>query len=509
MVKHILRMTGLQHEDLKPSLMSFLALFFLLLSYYLVKPLRDSRFFMYFNADQLPFFYLVSPIAALIITKIFNFFVERVSARKLLIITYGLMAACKVAFTLLMQFSNAWSTAVFFIWASVYFSLVLSILWATINSAFASEQAERCFGLIAIGATLGGIVGSKVSGLLVESVLKDWTLLLSVLSMVVALGLTLLIPKGQSQKSQNSLASAEAEDTPKTTAKVSSHSKPGPWDDIKSLLQRPYMRGIAFMVFALALASTVVNLQVYQQIDDVLARQTYQQVFRDWDPEQQHFAEIRELKGKAKPQVTAALQALNTHVTPDHKPLEAQYTQYQSQLEGETRKLFANVYFWQGILGIILLGVVARILFQYVGLSWSTILLPCFFVGVLILLFFPLETLVLQGILIGAGALNYSLNNATKELLYTPTTPQARYQHKPLIEGPIMRLGDVSASIFKIGVAGSLAGTIVLSHQWQSRILLSIGLIASVLWIVMIWYTGRQYDKNQQAEIKSQELDLA
>ncbi len=504
MVQYFLRITGLKHADLKPSLLSFLALFFLLLSYYLVKPLRDSRFFMYFNADQLPFFYLISPVAALIITKIFNFFVERIRARKLLLATYGLMMACKLVFTVLMQFSNAWSTAVFFIWASVYFSLVLSILWATINSAFVSEQAERCFGIIAIGATLGGIVGSKVSGLLVESVLKDWTLLLSVISMLVALGLTLLI--------QEKNAPAPSTSAPKSTASTPSTAPSGPWDDIKTLLQRPYMRGIAFMVFALALASTVVNLQVYKQIDDALAHQSYQQVFAPWDPQQTHFETVRALKGKKEAQIQQALTVMQQQSpapAPEISTLQTQYTRYQSDLEGETRKLFANVYFWQGILGIVLLGVVARVLFQYVGLSWSTILLPSFFVVVLILLFFPLEALMLQGILIGAGALNYSLNNATKELLYTPTTPQARYQHKPLIEGPIMRLGDVSASIFKIGVAGSLAGTIVLSHQWQSRILLGIGLLASLLWIVMIWYTGRQYDKNQHADIKSEELDLA
>ena len=505
MIQKILRITGLKSEDLKPSLMSFLALFFLLLSYYLVKPLRDSRFFMYFNADQLPFFYLVSPVAALIITKIFNFFVERVSPRKLLLSTYGLMILCKGIFTLLMQFSNAWSTAVFFIWASVYFSLVLSILWATINSAFASEQAERCFGIIAIGATLGGIVGSKVSGLLVESVLKDWTLLLSILSMLVALGLTLFIQEKKTLPSPEEPSPPRAMPTPKP-------AQSGPWDDIKTLLQRPYMRGIAFMVFALALASTVVNLQVYKQIDDALAHKSYQQVFAAWDPQQTHFETVRALKGKKEAQIQETLtqiQSQNPTTAPEVSALQTQYTRYQNDLEGETRKLFANVYFWQGILGIVLLGVVARVLFQYVGLSWSTILLPSFFVVVLVLLFFPLETLMLQGILIGAGALNYSLNNATKELLYTPTTPQARYQHKPLIEGPIMRLGDVSASIFKIGVAGSLAGTIVLSHQWQSRILLGIGLVASLLWIAMIWYTGRQYDKNQHADIKSQELDLA
>lgn len=510
-MKRLLKITGLHSEDLAPSFMSFLALFFLLLSYYLVKPLRDSRFFLYFNADHLPYFYLVSPVAALVITKIFNFFVERMQPRKLLIITYGVMMLCKVLFTVLMQWSSAWSTAIFYVWASVYFSLVLAILWATINSAFQSEQAERCFGVIAIGATLGSIIGAKVSGLLVESPLKDWTLLLSVISMSVALGFTLFIR-------QNPLDSKESADNETNTdqPKVADKTPTGPWNDIKTLIQRPYMRGIAFMVFALALASTVVNLQVYKQIDENLARTSYQEIFQDWDSQAKHYESLRDLKGQSKMATQKKLsdlvqisnsEATGTRLTPTE--MNARYLKYQSNLEGETRKLFANVYFWQGILGVVLLGVVARILFQYAGLSWSTVLLPGFFCLVLILLFFPLEAFMLQSILIGAGALNYSLNNATKELLYTPTTPRARYQHKPLIEGPIMRLGDVSASLFKIAVAGGAAGTLALSHQLQSRILLSIGLIVSVLWIILIWYTGRQYDKNQEAETKSKELDLA
>lgn len=511
-MKRLLKITGLHTEDIAPSFMSFLALFFLLLSYYLVKPLRDSRFFLYFSADQLPYFYLVSPVAALLITKIFNFFVDRMQPRKLLIITYGVMMLCKVLFTVLMQWSTAWSTAVFFVWASVYFSLVLAILWATINSAFQSQQAERCFGVIAIGATLGSIIGAKVSGLLVESVLKDWTLLLSGASMALALGFTLMIRSNPLEKpSQVNTATDEtspADETPGNHPEET-HKRPGPWDDIKSLLQRPYMRGIAFMVFALALASTVVNLQVYKQIDENLARASYQNIFKDWDPQSKNFASLRDLKGQSKAATEKKLAALAalTPLTPVE--MRTRYLNYQSDLEGETRKLFANVYFWQGILGIFLLGVVARLLFQYAGLSWSTVLLPGFFCLVLALLFFPLEAFMLQGILIGAGALNYSLNNATKELLYTPTTPRARYQHKPLIEGPIMRLGDVSASLFKLIVAGGAAGTLALSQQLQSRILLGVGLLASLLWIVLIWYTGRQYDKNQQAEIKSQELDLA
>lgn len=518
MKKALLRITGLENEDLKPSALSFFALFFLLVSYYLVKPLRDSRFFLYFNPDQLPYFYLVSPVAALAITKIFNFFVERVSKRWILISTYGIMMICKVIFTVLMQFSNLWSTAVFFVWASVYFALVLSILWATINSVFQSEQAERCFGVIAIGATLGSIVGSKVSGLLVDSILRDWTLLLSLVSMFFALLLTLRI--------QDNDQSASSHDTPETNQSTSQNTdnqvievqtpapQSGPWDDIKTLFQRPYMRGIAFMVFALALVSTVMNLQVYAQIDDAMAHKNYRAIYQDWDPQGNYFEAVRDLRGKSKTEAHQVFERLSAEAntgTPALTPenLEKRYATYQSELEGETRKLFSNVYFWQGILGIILLGVVARFLFQYVGLSWSTILLPGFFVIVLIALFFPLETLLLQGILIGAGALNYSLNNATKELLYTPTTAQARYQHKPLIEGPIMRLGDVSASVFKIAMTSGLVGATVLSQQLQSRILLGMALLASVIWILLIWYTGRQYDKNQKSKQKSRELDLA
>ncbi len=494
----LLKLTGLESRDLKPALWSFASLFFLLLSYYLVKPMRDSRFFLHFSADQLPYFYLISPVAALVVTKTFNAFVEKIPPRRLMIITYGIMMVCKGVFVVLMQFSQPWSTAVFYVWASVYFSLVLAILWATINSAFGSEQAERCFGVITIGATLGGIFGAKVSGLLAKSVIKDWTLLLSVVSMACALGFVLRLRPTQQQ-------------TPDTQKEV---PESGFWDDVKTLIQRPYMRGIAFMVFALALASTVVNLQVYKQIDNTLARASYVREFQSWDASAQHFDTIRELKGKKEAETNAALKQLSL-LTPAQgdaitaEALATHYANYQDHLEGETRSLFANVYFWQGILGVFLLGVVARLLFKFVGLRWSAILLPGFFFVVLMALFFPLETLALQVILVFSGALNYSLNNATKELLYTPTSTQARYQHKPLIEGPVMRLGDVSASLLKIGVTTGFSGLVVWSQVIQSQILLGVGLAATAVWIALIWYTGQQYDHNQKQTTQSQELDLA
>lgn len=52
-------MTGAQGPEIKKTVYSFWALFFLLFSYYLIKPLRTSQFLKEFSPDILPLFFLI------------------------------------------------------------------------------------------------------------------------------------------------------------------------------------------------------------------------------------------------------------------------------------------------------------------------------------------------------------------------------------------------------------------------------------------------------------------
>lgn len=492
-------LSGAQRGEQRPVLLSFLALYFLLLSYYLVKPLREARLFMHFSADMLPYFFLAMPVIALLVTKFFNFWVGRVPRYRLMLYTYLLIVLCKLAFLISLPLTGRIATVLFFFWASVYFTLALSILWAVINTIFRSDQAERFFGFVALGATLGNISGARLSSWLAGfEPLKDWALLFAALAMGVALGLIWLAVYFCEHSAENN----------KQKSARKAHVSRG-WEDLREILRNRYVRGIAVMVFGLALMGTAINLQALRQIDLSLAQKTYQEVFSN-DSNNVHFETIyglKKLSTEAQQIQLTALFKQAQFTAAEQATFESQYAQYKEKLESKTRKLFADIYFWQGVLGIVLLTVVARLLFRHVGLRWSVLILPGFFFVVGVALLFPVELMLVQLMLIVGGALNYSLNNATKELLYTPTDESVRFQLKPLIEGPVMRIGDVSASVFKILISSALAVWIGLSEGLQGQLLLLFGLIVVLFWAWSIWQTGLSYDQSQQKRRRKARAD--
>lgn len=492
-------LSGARRGEQRPVLLSFLALYFLLLSYYLVKPLREARLFMHFSADMLPYFFLAMPLIALLVTKFFNLWVGRVPRYRLMLYTYLLIMLSKLAFLLALPFTGRMATVLFFFWASVYFTLALSILWAVINTIFRSDQAERFFGFVALGATLGNISGARLSSWLAGyEPLKDWALLFAALAMGLALGLIWLAVYFCEHSAEND----------KQKASRKQHVSRG-WEDLREILRNRYVRGIAVMVFGLALMGTAINLQALRQIDLSLAQKTYQETFSS-DSGARHFETVYGLKKLGSEDQQAQLQSLFAEAgfsVAEQQVFTAQYAQYRESLESKTRKLFADIYFWQGVLGIVLLTVVARFLFRRVGLRWSVMILPGFFFVVGVALLFPVELMLVQLMLIVGGALNYSLNNATKELLYTPTDESVRFQLKPLIEGPVMRIGDVSASVFKILLSSALAVWIGLSEGLQGQLLLLFGLGVVLFWAWSIWQTGLSYDQSQQKRRRKARAD--
>ena len=58
----------------------------------------------------------------------------------------------------------------FYIWLSVFNLIVISVAWSVLVDVFSVAQAKRLFGLIAAGASLGGLVGPLLGVLLVERV---------------------------------------------------------------------------------------------------------------------------------------------------------------------------------------------------------------------------------------------------------------------------------------------------------------------------------------------------
>src|SRR5213079_3699159 len=58
----------------------------------------------------------------------------------------------------------------FFVWVSVFNLFATTVFWAFMTDLFTPEQGKRLFGFIAVGGSLGGILGPIITASLVHRV---------------------------------------------------------------------------------------------------------------------------------------------------------------------------------------------------------------------------------------------------------------------------------------------------------------------------------------------------
>lgn len=499
MIQFFCVVTGAREEELRQVLYSFSALFFLLLSYYVIKPLRNSQFLSDFDPNYLPVLMLVVPLLSFVVTKIFNFFGDRMEKFKLIVRTYLLLMAMKVAFTWILEYGGKPGTVVFYLWGSVYFLLALPTLWGCINDFFVPEQGERVFGFVQLGATAGGIAGSLVSGLISRNDrLAPYATVFSAVGMGMAL-LFLILAAGM----RKSRPERVVEDTPGPIGSKPQLKK-NFWSDVTGLWRIRYVRSIAIMVTCLACFTTSLDFLSQTVIDRRLSHRQYEETFPDasarlGDAGYQFFYS---LKSRPAGEVDNALNEFG--LKNDVHDCRERYQDYKKALKNKTNAVFSDVSTFQGILGLFLLIVVARLIFAHLGMRVAVSILPVFALVAVIAFGFPLEIFAVEVLLAFSGSFNYALNNATKEILYSATSEETKFKHKPLIEGPFMRLGDQSASIMKLLTA---AGAIALGWTVDvgDRVFLVFTFALVLIWWQAIVYAGKVYDANRAEEREGRE----
>lgn len=453
------------------------ALFFLFLSYYLVKPLRNSQFLKEFTAYDLPAIYLVVSFVSVLITKIFQWCATRTSRKTVVAGTFLWAICCKLFFLVELPRGGQQMTFLFYLWASVYFLLLVSTLWGCLNERFRTDQSERCFPFIVIGSTVGNVLGSRLAGMMAG--FGYWTLLWSALALL----LTLLLLWGELGYPilMNEPGPIEAPEEEKPRGFL--------W-----WLKDRYLRAIACMVLALAIFSTCMDFVVNRRLDEKVGQVIYQKHLGELWPS--GYAEISALRGLDTAQRPRRLVELAQSNHLDAAVLARAYGAFNDEKEQRTREVFANTFFCQGIAGVMILSLLCRPFLNRFGLGVALIVLPSVALIVLPVLLLPLDILAIQVVLVVAGSLNYSFNNATKEILYTATDRQAIIGAKPVIEGPLMRIGDVLTALLSLGAQG-----LVLYLGWpaarEELLMVTPCCLVVVLWWILVRQAGVAYEASR------------
>ena len=255
-----------------PAVVGGHVLFFLLFaSYFMLRPVRET-FGIAGGVDNLQWLYLGTFLATLVVVPVYGLLAKTVQRRRLLPATYIFSAVVMAGFgiSLATDPDNVWTARAFYIWLSVFNLFVISIAWSLMADVFNADQGHRLFGQIAAGASLGGLTGPLLSGLLVASVGHAGLLLLSTgLLLTTLIAARYLIGWRQRQ--------GDPEDVQHPPDRRIGGSA---WAGLTLILRSPYLLGISAFVILLTTVSTFLYFEQARVVEATFPDPTAQtQVF--------------------------------------------------------------------------------------------------------------------------------------------------------------------------------------------------------------------------------------
>ena len=161
---------------------SWLYIFSVLSSYYILRPVRDDMG-VAGGIENLPWLFTGTLAGMIAVNPPFAALVARLPRVRFIAIAYRFFISNLLIFAVLLNAGSAeqniWLGRIFFIWTSIFNLFVVSVFWALMVDVYDSEQSKRLFGFIAAGATLGGIAGSSITAFLAKQVSPVYLLLIS------------------------------------------------------------------------------------------------------------------------------------------------------------------------------------------------------------------------------------------------------------------------------------------------------------------------------------------
>ena len=183
------RLIPVQRDELRSVLTATAYGFCILLSYYILRPVRDEIS----SADRGNLQYLWTAVffVMLLAVPLYSWVVSRFSRGVFIPLANRFFAVNILGFFALLQLfespeARAWIDRVFYVWVSVYALFVVTVFWGFVADLFRNQQGRRVFGFIAMGSSLGGIVGSFLVTQIGGAVPTFYLLLISIVPLEAA-----------------------------------------------------------------------------------------------------------------------------------------------------------------------------------------------------------------------------------------------------------------------------------------------------------------------------------
>lgn len=418
------------HEGEAISALLLTANVFLLLSaYYVLKPLREALILAKESGAEYKS-YLSGAIALFLFVLVpaYGKLVDALPRIKLVIGVNLAFAAQLLLFYVAIAIPSLKENLgyFFYVWVGVFNVMVVAQFWGYANDLYEKEQGDRLFPMVAIGASVGAAIGSKGAKILINGLGEPTMLLVAAGLLVVCAALYFLVERREGHPSEK---------VPASRAGAEGEKKPSKTGGFALVIGQRYLLLIA--LFAL----------IY-----------------NWVNSNGEYMLSRVIQEEA----AKAIQAGKLAAKDKGSSIGAAY---------------ADFFFYVNVAGVLLQTFVVSRVVRWLKLPTAFLFMPALaLTNGFLFAFVPFVAKIGKG---AENAIDYSLNNTLKQMLWLVTSPEMKYKAKQVVDTFCVRIGDF-CSAMSVLVAVDVLKFSVPRFAW-----LTIAL--SGLWLVLAIAIGRLY----------------
>jgi len=248
-------------DELKGLLWGTTYGFLIMLSYYILRAVRDE--ISAADRGNLQLLWTAVFLVMLLAVPLYSWVASRWSRGVFVPLANRFFVACLVGFwlclVLLPDGARPWIDRVFYVWTSVFALFVVTIFWGFMADCFSSSQGKRLFAFIAVGSSIGGMLGSTLTAALAEWLPTFSLLLIACVPLEAASWCAVVLHRRFG--TGNVHVAGEAARAIQGNA----------WSGMRAVFGSPYLMGIATFILLMTFVSTILYFQQANLVAEVFS----------------------------------------------------------------------------------------------------------------------------------------------------------------------------------------------------------------------------------------------
>ena len=251
----------IEEREIKAVIFSFLFVVVLMSAYYILRPVRDAMASDWTDAE-VSWLWTINFFISTAIVALYGLMVSKFRFRLLVPVMYGIFAGSFVIFYFLASISDDRTIIdkAFYVWVSVFSLFHISVFWSFMSELFSKEQSGRLFGIIAVGASVGGLIGPSITAFFSVSLGTDNLMLIASMMLLIPIPIIFYL---QTLK----VTDLNNEELDLTTPNQSIGGSP--FAGFKMFFSNPYQLSIGLFIFLYTGISSFVYFELKNLLSDL------------------------------------------------------------------------------------------------------------------------------------------------------------------------------------------------------------------------------------------------